>query len=86
MPLRTALLLKSLQNVIHYLIWISGEIRELAKKFTPEQIDGCITQQLDTGKNICLRDKSTEKVVSELSRAQFVRELMRQGVDMSDAI
>jgi len=30
------------------------EIRELARKFTQEQIDGCITQQIETGENICL--------------------------------
>lgn len=62
------------------------EIRELANKFTPEQINGCITQQIETGENICLRDDSTEKIVNELSKAQFVRELMAQGIDMPDAI
>ena len=63
-----------------------AEIRELARKITPEQIDGCITQQIETGENICLRDESTEKVVNELSKAQFVRKLMAQGIDMPDAI
>jgi uncharacterized protein YoaH (UPF0181 family) len=62
------------------------EIRELARKFTPGQIDGCITQQIETGENICLRDESTEKIVNELSKAQFVRELMAQGMSMPDAI
>jgi methyl coenzyme M reductase subunit D len=62
------------------------EIRELAGKFSPEQIEGCITQQIETGENIYLRDESTEKVVNELSKAQFVRELMAQGVGMPDAI
>lgn len=62
------------------------EIRELAAKFTPEQIDGCITQQIETGENVCLMDESTEKVISELSKAQFVRELVEQGTEMSEAI
>jgi uncharacterized protein YoaH (UPF0181 family) len=62
------------------------EIRELARRFTPEQINNCITQQIETGENICLRDESTEKVVNELSKAQFIRELMSQGVSMPDAI
>jgi hypothetical protein len=39
------------------------EIRELAKKFAPEQIEKCITQELETGENICLRGLSTEKTV-----------------------
>jgi hypothetical protein len=62
------------------------EIRELAAKFTPEQINSCITEQIETGENICLMDESTDKVVSELSKAQFVRELVEQGAEMSDAI
>jgi hypothetical protein len=28
------------------------EIRELAKKYSPEQIERCITQQLETGENV----------------------------------
>lgn len=63
-----------------------GEIRELAGKFTPEQINSCITEQLETGENVCLMDESTEKVVSELSKAQFVRELVEKGTDVSEAI
>jgi nucleoid-associated protein YejK len=62
------------------------EIRELAAKFTPEQINSCITEQIETGENVCLMDESTEKVVSELSKAQFVRELVEQGTEMSEAI
>lgn len=62
------------------------EIRELSRKYTPEQIDDCITQQIETGENICLRDESAEKIFNELSKAQFVRELMAQGVSMPDAI
>lgn len=62
------------------------EIRELAAKFTPEQISSCITQQIETGENVCLMDESTEKVVSELSKAQFVRELVEQGTEISEAV
>lgn len=62
------------------------EIRELAGRFTPEQIEGCITQQLQIGENVCVSDASTEKVVNELSKAQFIRELIGKGYTMSDAI
>ena len=41
-----------------------GEIKELAKKFTPEQIESCITQQIDTGENICLKTESAEKIIN----------------------
>lgn len=64
-----------------------GEIRELAKKFTPEQIEGCITQQIETGENVCLRDASSEKIINELSKAAFIRELMeKEGMSLPDAL
>lgn len=62
------------------------EIKELAEKFSPEQIEGCITQQLDTGENVCLRDASSEKIINELSKAQFVRDLIEKGMSKADAL
>ncbi len=62
------------------------EIKELARKFTPEQIEGCITQQLETGKNVCLRNPSTEYVIDELSKAEFIRSLMAGGMELADAL
>lgn len=62
------------------------EIRELAAKYTPEQIEGCITQQIETGVNVCLRDESSERIVNELSKAQFVRLLIEKGVSLPDAL
>lgn len=55
------------------------EIKEIAKKYTPEQIEECITQQVETGKNICIENESTEKILSELSEAAFIRDLMGKG-------
>ncbi|MBI5639983.1 MAG: hypothetical protein HZA17_06110 [Nitrospirae bacterium] len=62
------------------------EIRELAKRFRPDEIEGCLTQQLETGANICLRDASSEKVINELAKAVFIRNLMDQGVSLPDAL
>ncbi len=62
------------------------EIREIAKKFTPEQIEGCITQQIETGKNICIETQDTVEILNELSKAGFVRELMAQGMSLADAL
>jgi hypothetical protein len=61
-------------------------IREIAKKYTPEQIEGCISKQIETGKNICLTDATSEKIINELSKAGVVRELMDQGMDLADAL
>lgn len=62
------------------------EIKELSKRFTPEQIEGCITQQIETGQNICLRDESSEKIINELAKARFVRDLMDKGMSLPDAL
>ena len=61
-------------------------IRKIAKKYAPEQIEGCITQQIETGKNICLTDETSEKIINELSKAEVVSELMDQGMDLADAL
>lgn len=62
------------------------EIRKIAEKFTPEEIEGCITKQIETGKNICIEGDATEKIVNELSKAVFVRELMEQGMSLADSL
>ncbi len=63
-----------------------SEIKEIAKRFTPEQIEGCITQQIETGKNICLINESSEKIIDELSKAEFVKNLMEKGMSLADAL
>ncbi len=62
------------------------EIKELAKKFSPEQIEGCITQQLETGKNVCLKNPSAEYIINELSKAEFIKKLMGEGMELADAL
>ncbi len=62
------------------------EIKELARRFTPEEIEGCIAEQLSTGKNICLRNESTERIINELSKARFVRDMMERGYSLSNAL
>lgn len=62
------------------------EIKELAKKFTPEQIEACITEQIETGKNVCVKDASAEIIINELSKAEFIRELVDKGMSLADAL
>lgn len=62
------------------------EIKEIAKRYTPEQIEGCITQQIETGKNICVEDSETEKIINDISKASFVRERMERGMSLADAL
>lgn len=62
------------------------ELKKLAKKFTPEQIEGCITQQIETGENICLKDQSAEKIINELSGAEYIKRLVEKGMSLADAL
>ena len=62
------------------------EIRKLAKKFAPEQIEDCITQQMREGVNICDVSGPTEHVISELAKASFVRDLTDREMSMTDAV
>jgi hypothetical protein len=65
---------------------MSQELKEIAKRFTPEQIEGCITQQIETGDNICLTDENSDKIITELSKAGVVRNLMEEGMSLADAL
>ncbi len=62
------------------------EIRELAKRFTPEEIDNCIIQHLEEGENVCEVTGSTEQVINELAKAGFVRGLVDKGTPLMDAV
>jgi Family of unknown function (DUF6952) len=62
------------------------EVRELAKRFTPEEIEACIKQHLEEGTNICEVRGEIEKVIGELANAQFVKELMGKGMSVTDAV
>ena len=62
------------------------EIRELAKKYSPEQTEECITQQLVTGENVCLRNESSEKVINELAKAQFIRRMIEEDMTSFDSL
>jgi len=62
------------------------EIRELAKKFSPEELENCINQQLREGTNICEVTGPTEHVIGELAKAELVKELTEKGMSLTDAI
>jgi len=62
------------------------EIKELAKRFTPEEIETCITDELSKGENLCLRDAPSERVINELSKAEFIRKLIDSGMSLQEAL
>ena len=62
------------------------QIRDIAKKYTPEEIEGCITQQMETGNNVCLMDANSERIINELSKAEVIRQLIDEGMSLADAL
>ena len=64
----------------------TSEIKGLVEKFSPEQLETCITQQLEKGENRCNIVDETDKVIAELSKAAVVQELMSQGMNFSEAL
>ncbi len=62
------------------------EIKELARKFSKEQLENCITQTIENGKNECEISGDVLEVVNTLAKAQTVRELMEQGMTEIEAI
>ncbi len=62
------------------------EIKQLAEKFTKEQLENCIIQTIENGKNECEIDGEVLEVVNTLAKAQTVRELMDRGMSQIEAI
>ncbi|WP_029519789.1 MULTISPECIES: hypothetical protein [unclassified Persephonella] len=65
------------------------EIKELAKKFTPEQLEMCIDQTLKIGHPTlkgCELSGDVMEILNTLAKAETVRELMEQGMTEVEAI
>ena len=61
-------------------------IKDIAQKYTPDQIEGCIAMQIETGRNMCLTDATSEKIINELAKAEVIRELTDKGMSLADAL
>lgn len=64
----------------------SRELRKLAEKYSLEQLEACISEQLNKGENACELVDETDAVITELSKASVVRELMDGGMTFSAAL
>lgn len=62
------------------------ELKRLVERYSARQIEKCIHQQLERGENQCEIVDETDEVISELSKAEVVRELMDQGMKFSEAL
>ncbi len=64
----------------------TNELKKLVEKYTSDRIEACILQQLSKGENECERADGSDDVISALSKAEVVRELMDQGMSFSGAL
>lgn len=62
------------------------ELKKLVERYSPEKLESCILQQLSKGENECDVVDGTDEVITVLSEAEVVRELMDQGKSFSDAL
>jgi len=63
-----------------------AEIRELARKFPPEEIDACITRELEQGENPCTPPGPVDRDLDALAKAEWVRSRVDEGVPLGDAV
>ncbi|HEX9020217.1 MAG TPA: hypothetical protein VF903_03045 [Nitrospirota bacterium] len=64
----------------------SQDLKKIVEKYSAEQLEACIGQQLDKGENACEIVDENDGAIAELSKAEVVRELMDQGMKFSDAL
>lgn len=63
------------------------EIRALARKFSAGEIELCIIEHIERGRNICIRNRTAKEVVNELARSAFVRSMMEEhGMTLGEAL
>lgn len=64
-----------------------AEIRELARRYSPDELEECITRQLAEGSNPCDQGNgSTEEIINVLAKAEFVRARVNDGMSLGEAI
>lgn len=63
-------------------------VRELAERYSHQEIERCIEQQITGGKNDCHAGESPEETMNILSKASYVRRMVETGKakDVTDAV
>ena len=62
------------------------ELKKLMEQFSLIQLETCIRQQVEKGENACEIVDDNDEVMTALSKAEVVRELMDQGMTFSEAL
>jgi len=64
----------------------SRELKKLVDKYSIEQLESCIKEQLEKGENACSIIDESNEVITELSKATVVRDLMNKGMNFPEAL
>ncbi len=62
------------------------ELKRLVEKYSPSQLESCIREQLAKGENACELVDEADEVITALSKAEVVREIMDEGKTFSEAL
>ncbi len=62
------------------------ELKKLIDAFSKEQLEKCIQQQIEKGENACTIIDDADEIITALSKAEVVRELMDEGRTFSEAL
>ncbi len=57
-------------------------VRELASRYSHDELEHCITQQLTDGVNPCLAENDPDTVVAILAQASYVSEWVKKGFSL----
>ena len=63
-----------------------SEIRDLADRFDADSIEACIQLAMENKENPCYANDELEEIMNVLTKANFVRSQMEQGMNLADAI
>jgi hypothetical protein len=62
------------------------DLKKLTEKYNFDRLETCINQQLEKGENECEIVDETDEVITALSKAEVMRELMDEGMSFSEAL
>ena len=63
-----------------------AEIRALAQRISPDELEACTRHQLAEGSSVCDLSGRTDEIVGVLAKAEFVKAFMEKGFSLSEAI
>ena len=54
-------------------------VKQLAEKYSHEELEKCIADEINNGKNVCFTGETEEDTMNTLSKASYIRRLVAEG-------